>query len=55
MTVKPGSVSGFCCREVPFFVGYCVSLHKTKYLFIYVFVNMGFTNLVSICVHCGDE
>lgn len=48
--------AGFCCRAVPLFVGYCVSLHKHKYLILYIFVNMGFTDLVVVAwVHFGDK
>lgn len=46
VAMRPGVSVGFCCRVVPFFVDYCLNLHKEKKLFLYVFVKMGFTNFV---------
>lgn len=41
------------------FVGYCISLHKQKYLILYIVVNMGFTDLVVVAyvfsLGVGDE
>lgn len=48
MAVRPGVSVGLCCRVVPFFVGYCLNLHKEKKLFLYVFVKMGFANFVVV-------